>query len=181
MNIHQSTWPNSWPASSQNVQAINIAPGTRFGKLTVIKETNKIGSNRAFLAECDCGTIKPVQGRYLRLGKINSCGCMKHKRTTDGHKRSEHPLYQIWRNMHERTTNRKHKGYATCGGQGVRVCDEWHVFDRFIEDIGPRPKGTMLCRLDFKKDYTPENTRWLTPVQRRAQYIPKIQDAACTV
>jgi len=155
------------------VQAIDIPIGSQFGKLTVIRQANNIGKNRAFLCECECGTLKTVQGRYLRLGTVKSCGCSRK-----GDPKSAHPLYFIWKGMHKRTTNRKHTGYQTCGALGIRVCERWNDFDNWLEDMGPRPKDTILSRLDQKKDYTPENTRWLTAVQKRAVLHPKSTHAA---
>ena len=124
------------------------------------------------LVRCDCGTEKIVQARYLREEKIKSCGCLRTASETDGHRRSDHPFYQIWKNMHARCNNRSHSGYAGCGALGVRVCERWHTFEAFIQDMGPRPPRTVLCRMDELKDYTPENTRWLTPMQQRALHNP---------
>jgi hypothetical protein len=164
------------------VQAIEIPIGTHFGKLTVIRKAANTGKNRSFLVECTCGTIKVVQGRYLRLGLTTSCGCARAPRMTDGHKRSEHPLYQTWKSMHAKCTNRKHQNYASNGALGVRVCERWNTFEAFVEDMGARPKNTVLCRLHSMKDFTPENTKWLTPMQRRAQQLVTERDAtACTV
>jgi len=177
MTTNPSTWPNAWPNSYINeVQAIHIPEGTRFGMLTVIKRAPNIGNNRAMLCKCDCGNDKVVQARYLRLDKVMSCGCKKASRTPDGHKKSEHPYYQIWKNMINRTTNRRHLGYPACGGVGIRVCSRWlESFDDFLTDIGPRPPRTVLVRVNKMKDYTPENTRWLTPMQQRALHNPPIR------
>lgn len=167
-----STWPNAWPHSTASVQLIDISEGTRFGKLTVIKRAANIGKNRSFLCECDCGKFRVVQARYLRLDKIKSCGCAKGKTTQDGHKLSKHPLYQVWKNMTQRTTNNRHSGYAGCGALGVKVCEKWrNSFENFLADMSPRPPNTMLCRLRQGEDYTPENTVWLTAMARRAQLL----------
>ena len=172
-----STWPSTWATESDSpFGVIDLQPGTRFGSLTVIKRAPNVGSNRAFIMQCDCGVVKPIQGRYLRLGRVKSCGCLSIVRTIDGNKKSKHPLYQIWKNMILRTTKRYHKGYEGCGSLGVRVCDRWHTFDNWLEDVGARPAGTMFCRLNRLKNYEPGNVGWLTPVQRRAAYHPKKQD-----
>jgi len=172
-----SSWPNKWPNSNSSyineVQAIHIPPGTRFGKLTVIKRGENIGKNRSCLVECDCGTFKTIQARYLRIGKITSCGCEKKKPPNSGIKTS-HPLYQIWKNMHNKCTNRKHQNYPSCGGVGVRVCERWHDFALFIEDMGERPPKTQLVRMNPMKDFTPENTQWLTPMKKRAAHLASI-------
>lgn len=170
-NQPPSSWPNSWPTSSVNsVRLIHIPEGTRFGKLTVIKRAANIGKNRSILCSCDCGGFRVVQARYLRLEKIKSCGCLKTagSMTKDGRKKTNHPLYQVWMNMLRKTTNKKHQNYSTCGALGIRVCERWLTFENFLEDMGERPPNTMLCRIKLSEDYTPENTKWLTAMQRRA-------------
>jgi hypothetical protein len=152
------------------VRAVDIPNGTRIGKLTVIRRAENIGSNRAFLCECTCGTFKVIQGRYLRIEKIKSCGCSKkHKKGGI----SKHPLYFIWQRMIYSTTNRSHSAYKSAGALGIRVCERWQTFENFCVDMGTRPKNTRLCRMDKMKHYTPENTRWMTPVQMRAFHYPK--------
>jgi len=170
-----SSWPNKWqhPTTkpyTAEVQLIHIPPGTRFGKLTVIKRGENIGKNRSLLVECDCGTFKTVQARYLRSGTTTSCGCARTNTANSGIK-SSHPLYQIWKNMHGRCYNRKHGGYSGCGGLGIKVCERWHNFAVFISDMGERPPKTQLVRVKPMQDYTPENTRWLTPMKKRAVQI----------
>jgi hypothetical protein len=160
-----SVWPHANSSYLNAVQAIYIPPGSRFGKLTVIEKAPNVGKNRSFVCKCDCGTVKIVQARYLRNQTTQSCGCLKLRL---GLEKSSHPLYQIWKRMHATTTNRNHSGYQNAGELGVRVCEAWSSFDKFLEDMAPRPKNTMLVRVDKLKDYTPENCRWLTAMQRRA-------------
>jgi hypothetical protein len=133
------------------------------------------------LVECDCGTVKVVQARYLRHEKIASCGCLKASKTSDGISKSNHPLYHTWKSMHFKCTNRRHKGYEGCGALGIRVCERWHDFNAFIEDMGARPKNTMLTRIDLKKNFSKENCAWLTALQKRTLHTPKHNDdtAAC--
>lgn len=148
---------------------INIPDGTAFGMLTVVARTMNVGRNRCYIVQCECGNIKTMQGRYLRAGKRKSCGCLKAVQyTLDGHRRSLHPLYAVWRNIIHRTTNPKNADYHRVGALGIRVYEPWLVFDKFVADVGPRPPRKMFCRVDTTKDYTPENTVWLTPMQRRA-------------
>jgi len=174
-----STWPNSWhSANTSAFGTIDLPPGTRYGALVVVKRSDNVGSNRAFVVQCDCGVVKPVQGRYLRLGRVTSCGCL-NKIRVDGKKKSDHPLYMIWKNMILKTTKSYHKGYPDAGALGVRVCERWlQSFEHWLEDVGPRPEGTMFCRLNKLRNYEPGNVGWLTAIQRRAAYHPKTHHAA---
>jgi len=72
-------------------------------------------------------------------------------------------IYDAWRGMRYRCTNRNHKYYADYGGRGITVCDEWlHSFENFYRDMGDKPKGLSLDRIDNDKGYCKENCRWST-------------------
>jgi hypothetical protein len=78
------------------------------------------------------------------------------------------PTYNSWRAMVERCTYPPHPFYADYGGRGIRVCDRWrHSFAVFLADMGARPVGHTLDRLDVDGDYEPGNCRWSTVKQQR--------------
>jgi hypothetical protein len=78
------------------------------------------------------------------------------------HNLSRHPLYGIWHNMIDRCMNPQHASYDGYGGRGITVCRRWMDVRNFINDMHPRPPGTMLERIDNDKGYYPGNCEWAT-------------------
>lgn len=77
-----------------------------------------------------------------------------------------HPLYHIWTSMRQRCINPKDAAYHKYGGRGIKVCKRWSKFENFYEDMGPRPKGKSLDRINNSKGYSPSNCRWATHIEQ---------------
>lgn len=138
--------------------------GERFGKLIVISEARtRARWTRYFLCKCDCGKEKEICMSSLRRGLTTSCGCRASKlfglRNTK-HGMSETPEYNSWRAMKERCNNPKNSHYHLYGGRGISYTPEWENFENFFADMGYRPEGKTLDRIDVNANYSKENCKW---------------------
>ena len=75
--------------------------------------------------------------------------------------------YRSWSAMRRRCYNQRAENYSLYGGRGIKVCEQWRNFENFLNDMGERPVGTSIDRIDPNGNYEPANCRWATPMQQR--------------
>lgn len=103
-------------------------------------------------------------------GKFCSMPCRARvKETRHGHTTSawQSPTYRSWSMMLQRCLNPNAAKYPQYGGAGITVCDEWRVFDAFLADMGARPEGTSIDRIDGSQGYCKSNCRWATRLEQQ--------------
>jgi hypothetical protein len=92
-----------------------------------------------------------------------------------GHRRRgyQSPEYYSWAAMRNRCNNPSRPNYPDYGGRGVTVCERWNDFAAFLADMGPRPEGHSIDRIDNNENYEPGNCRWATPTEQSHNQRPR--------
>lgn len=131
--------------------------GQVFGMLTVVEYRR--GKKGKWICACECGNTAAASARHLKSGATKSCGCFRSiaARARRGEKRpgiaithgmSKTPEHRTWTQMLNRCRNKKSPSYPRYGGRGISVCKRWEKFENFFADMGHRPEGTTLDRID---------------------------------
>lgn len=144
--------------------------GKRIGRWTVL---GFIGAHpkqgdAMWLCRCECGTERVRSSRHFRSGS-RSCGCTHtkhgHMRRTNGVAVGS-PTYRSWQGMIMRCHNPQRKCFEYYGARGITVCEQWHDFKNFLSDMGQRPEGLSLERINNDGNYEPNNCKWATRLEQ---------------
>ena len=155
--------------------------GSAFHSLTVVEFSHvDKRRNACWVCKCECGRVVVVSGASLKSGHTKSCGCFavaksaetcRKRNTTHGKRYSG--AYASWTGMLQRCLNPKNHKYKDYGARGIAICEKWKDFATFYSEMGERPDGTSIERLDVDGDYTTENCVWGTAEQQaRNKRIP---------
>lgn len=135
--------------------------GNRYGLWTVVGFAKKLHYGATWKCRCDCGNIKDVLYRSLDSGASTSCGCnaiQKRIPKLFKHGYASTPTYKSWHSMHQRVQGLG--GHEMYVENKITVCEDWKSFNSFLMDMGERPSGTTLDRIDNTKGYFKANCRW---------------------
>src|ERR1017187_2611021 len=126
--------------------------GRRFGRLVVVGMAPSPPRRSYWLCRCDCGTERAIRSDGLKSGETQSCGCIQRERAAENvilanraraltrvtHGMSHHPVYGVWKEMHQRCGNPNSRSFKNYGGRGIYVDARWNDFERFSVDMGER-------------------------------------------
>ena len=137
--------------------------GNKYGRLTVVSRAESKTRRIKWNCICECGNTSIVSGENLMSGHTKSCGCLLSERRTS-HGKSKTRLYNIWRKMKSRCTNKNETHYNDYGGRGIEVCPRWFSsFDNFYNDmIEGYDDSLCIDRINNDGNYEPGNCRWVT-------------------
>jgi hypothetical protein len=191
------------------MKKLDIVAGTKYGRLTIIKEVKQRKYQRYVKTRCECGTIKEQSFHKIKCGDTISCGCFAKEIAkvmgTKAYQRNLKPynfetgftphnfvdgdnnkvnktecyyIARLWQGIKQRCYNPNEPGYKWYGARGIEMYKPWikdrQLFKQWILDnLGHRPEGYSIDRINVNGNYEPNNLRW-------ADKATQLQNRRCT-
>jgi hypothetical protein len=145
--------------------------GKKYAKLTVFEQVFP----NIYECKCDCGNTVTLWRSQIADDIWRHCGkCLPARIGYHGHTRhfwsrdgrelvNRTAEFHSWDSMTQRCNRRNHPNFPGYGGRGIRACERWRLiagFKNFLHDMGPRPVGLSLDRIDVQGHYEPLNCKW---------------------
>lgn len=142
-----------------------LVPGQKFGRLSFIRTFDQGWSE----SKCECDRVWVGRTACVLRGSTRSCGCLKREiiaagraHFVHGHGSKHDPTHRAWLEMRRRCNNPNCISFERYGARGIKVCERWDSFANFLEDMGARPPGLSLDRIENNGNYEPDNCKWST-------------------
>lgn len=147
--------------------------GEKTGCLTLVGLLPIISGHRRGEFKCECGAVTAVWIDWAFRVQPSRCRMCRSRKGPSKHlaakpeKRARWLLKKLWSSMKSRCYDKKHHSYRNYGARGITVCERWlESFDNFLTDMGQRPDGMTLDRINSNGNYEPDNCRWATMTQQ---------------